>query len=62
MVRKLRGPVKKESKEEKRQRRRDNVQGKQRIYTIAIPILLAVAALLILFVWFKVQKVDTTPS
>ena len=53
MVRKLRGPVKKESKGEKRQRRRDNVQGKQRILTVAIPVLLGLLLMLVVVLWLK---------
>ena len=36
----MRGPVKKESKEERRQRRRENVEAKGKIATVAVPILL----------------------
>ena len=59
MVRKLRGPVKKESKEEKRQRRRDNVEGKQKILTVAVPVLLGVIALVVLLVWMKSWSVGS---
>lgn len=63
MVRKLRGPVKKESKGERRQRRRGNVVGKQQILTVAVPVLVVVVALLVTFVWLKVQSTGTaTPS
>ena len=63
MVRKLRGPVKKESKEERRQRRRDNVEGKQKILTVAVPVVLGVIGLVVFLVWMKSWSVGSaTPS
>ena len=59
MVRKLRGPVKKESKEERRQRRRDNVEGKQKILTVAVPVLLGVIGLVVFLVWMKSWSVGS---
>ena len=56
MVRKLRGPVKKESKEERRMRRAENVEGKQKILSIAIPVLIAVVLLIGLFVYLGVRE------
>ena len=56
MVRKLRGPVKKESKEQRRARRAENVEGKQRILSIAIPVLIIVAILIALWVYLGVKK------
>ena len=53
MVRKLRGPVKKENKDEKRQRRRDNVEGKQRILTVAVPVLAGLLLLLVVIIWLN---------
>lgn len=53
MVRKLKGPVKKESKEERRQRRRENAQGKQQILTVALPILLGLFLLLVVYMWYS---------
>ena len=55
MVRKLRGPVKKESKEERRQRRRENVEAKGKIATVAVPILLGGAVLVAILVWLVAQ-------
>ena len=52
-MRKLRGPVKKETKDEKRQRRRGNVEGKQKILTVAVPVLLGLFFLLVVILWLK---------
>ena len=56
MVRKLRGPVKKESKEQRRARRAENVEGKQKILTIAIPVLIAVAILVAVLVYLSARN------
>ena len=56
MVRKLRGPVKKESKEERRLRRHENLEGKQRVLTVALPILAVVILLLVVLVYFGTKK------
>ena len=56
MVRKLKGPVKKESKKERRERRQENTKGKERIATNAVPVLLGLAALLAVFIWLAAQK------
>lgn len=56
MVRKLRGPVKKESKEERRLRRRENLEGKQRILTVALPILVVVILLVFVLVYLGTKK------
>jgi cell division septal protein FtsQ len=53
MVRKLRGPVKKENKEEKRQRKKNNLEGKQRILTVALPVLVGLLLLLVLIIWLQ---------
>lgn len=47
--------MKKESKEERRQRRRENVEGKGRIATVAVPVLLGLAVLLAAIVWLVAQ-------
>ena len=56
MVRKLRGPVKKESKEERRQRRRENVEGKQQILTVAVPVLAGALIVLVVYLWVKTSS------
>ena len=56
MVRKLRGPVKKESKEERRLRRRENLEGKQRILTVALPIVAIVILLVFVLVYLGTKK------
>jgi len=56
MVRKLRGPVKKESKDERRARRRENLEGKQRIMTVALPVLGLVFLLVVILVYLGTKK------
>ena len=56
MVRKLKGPVKKESKKERRERRQENVKGKEQIKTIAIPIILGLAVLLAVIIWLAARS------
>ena len=60
MVRKLKGPVKKESKEERRQRRGENVGGKQQILTVALPIMIMIALVLGFIVYFGTRKPPTS--
>ena len=55
MVRKLRGSVK-ESKDERRARRRENVEGKRRIMTVALPVLGLVLLILIILVYLGTKK------
>ena len=56
MVRKLRGPVKKETKHEKRQRRQENAVGKQRFITFVIPSLIAVVVVVGLIIYLGTKK------
>lgn len=56
MVRKLRGPVKKETKSEKRQRRSENALAKKQILSIAVPVLIVVAVLVAGLVYLATRK------
>ncbi len=62
MVRKLRGTVKKESKEERRARRQENLEGKQRILSVAIPVLVLVAVAIMVFIYFATRSPALPPN
>ena len=60
MVRKLKGPVKKESKEERRQRRQENADGKDKIWSVAVPALLGVVVLFLVILWLTSSATPST--
>lgn len=52
MVKKLRGPVKKETKQERRDRRKDNRAAREKLCSVVIPVLVALfLCILVLFYW-----------
>ena len=61
MVRKLRGPVKKESKDERRVRRQENVQGKQKILSVTLPVIVAFVIIVVIIVYFGTRKTEVSP-
>jgi hypothetical protein len=51
----MKGKPKKETAKDKRERRKDNVQIKHQLFTIVIPVLLLVAAIVIGLVYLKTR-------
>ena len=57
MVRKLRGPTKKETHKEKRERRKDNREAREKLLTVVLPSLLVLVIVLVaLFYWASKKK------
>lgn len=56
MVRKLRGSTKKESKQDKKERRASNALAKRQFLTVVVPVLAAVAVLVAGFIYLATRK------
>ena len=56
MVRKLKGGTKKESKYEKKDRRATNLAAKQKVLTVVVPVLVALALLIAGLVYLATRK------
>ena len=56
MVRKLKGPVKKETKEERRQRRKENVEAKGKVLTVAVPVLILAFLVAVILLYLKTRS------
>ena len=56
MVRKLKGKPSKETHQEKRQRKKENLEAKQKIATVVFPVLVGLLILLVLIFYWVSKK------
>uniref|UniRef100_A0A0L8GVE8 Single-pass membrane and coiled-coil domain-containing protein 4 homolog n=1 Tax=Octopus bimaculoides TaxID=37653 RepID=A0A0L8GVE8_OCTBM len=57
-MRQLKGQVKKETKREKRERKKDFLENKQKVFTIVLPVFILLICLIITYVYFKTKPVS----
>ncbi|KAL7644253.1 UNVERIFIED_CONTAM: hypothetical protein RMT77_005080 [Armadillidium vulgare] len=53
-MRQLKGKVK-ENAREKRERKKDFMENKEKVFTIVLPVLLVISALVVIYVYFKTR-------